>query len=216
MSNNLFLHEEQYRGENLVDRLQHWKIVVCGVGALGSHLVDTLTRQGFTNLLVCDMDRVERHNISTQLYTLSDVGALKVNALSNKVFESTQTEIETFSKKVTSKNIKKVCKGASIVIDTFDNSESRQVVTNYGANTPCPLPCLHGGLFEDYGEVIWNKQYKVPKDVGGDVCEYPLARNLISLTVAMMAEEILSVCIGDARFKNWSVTLKDLQIRDFK
>jgi len=44
----------------------------------------------------------------------------------------------------------------------------------------------------DYGEVRWNEVYQVPADVvEGDVCDYPLARNLILLVVAAGSEAVL-------------------------
>jgi len=71
-------------------------------------------------------------------------------------------------------------------------------------------------LFEDYGEVYWNNQYKVPRnseDNDQDVCDYPLARNIIVLTVAVLAEEILNYCLATKpRRNNWTITLKDLTI----
>lgn len=58
-----FHHEEIYRGKDLISKLGKYKITVCGVGALGSNLVDNLARQGFSNFKVIDMDRVESHNV---------------------------------------------------------------------------------------------------------------------------------------------------------
>ena len=33
--------------------------------------------------------------------------------------------------------------------------------------------------------VIWNECYRVPSPSSDDVCDYPLARNLVMLTVAV-------------------------------
>lgn len=64
----------------------------------------------------------------------------------------------------------------------------------------------------DYGEVRWNDGYRVPQDVvEGDVCDYPLARNLILLLVAAGCEAILRHVIENIR-ENYSVTLRDLKI----
>lgn len=38
------------------------------------------------------------------------------------------------------------------------------------------------------GRNFVERSYRVPGDVAGDVCEYPLARNLISLAVALASE----------------------------
>lgn len=58
-------HERLSRGQTAMEKLETARIVVCGVGALGSQLVDNLARHGAKNLLVIDKDRVEDHNIGT-------------------------------------------------------------------------------------------------------------------------------------------------------
>jgi hypothetical protein len=75
-------------------------------------------------------------------------------------------------------------------------------------------PTLHAGLFADYGEVAWDEAYRVPRDpaAGTNVCDYPLARNLILLTVSVMAETILRAVAASER-TNWTITLRDLSIR---
>jgi hypothetical protein len=77
------------------------------------------------------------------------------------------------------------------------------------------LACLHAGLFADYGEVVWDEAYRVPGDVGTDVCDYPLARNLIQLTVAVAAETVVRWALEGTR-ENWSITLRDFAIRRFE
>jgi hypothetical protein len=64
----------------------------------------------------------------------------------------------------------------------------------------------------DYGEVRWNDVYRVPADVvEGNVCDYPLARNLILLVVAAGCEAVLRYVL-DGRQENYAVTLRDLKI----
>jgi hypothetical protein len=74
------------------------------------------------------------------------------------------------------------------------------------------LPCLHVGLYADYGEVIWDAGYRVPNDVAGAVCDYALARNLVLLVVAIASEVILRFVLDGAQ-QNWSATLRDFAIR---
>jgi len=60
--------------------------------------------------------------------------------------------------------------------------------------------------------VIWDERYRVPQDVAGDVCDYPLARNLILLAVAVASEVIVRFVLEGER-KDFSVTLRDFAIR---
>jgi molybdopterin-synthase adenylyltransferase len=80
---------------------------------------------------------------------------------------------------------------------------------------PAEIPCLHAGLSADYAEIIWNQVYRVPTHVNDDICDYPLARNLVMLTVAVACEAIVSfIATGDRH--NFTITLKDLTIRSLR
>ena len=211
-----FAHEISYRGEDLIKKLAACKITICGAGTVGSNLVDTLCRQGAKNIRIIDMDRVETHNINTQIYGLSDVGATKVNAIKGRMFRDVGVEIETFGKELTAKNAKKFLKDSHIIIDAFDNNAGRQAVRD--SCSKLGLPLLHCGMIDGYGEVVWDKFYTVPQDqTEGDVCDYPLARNLVTLIVTITAEEVVDFCISDNPRKGcWSVTLKDLKICPYR
>jgi molybdopterin/thiamine biosynthesis adenylyltransferase len=161
------------------------------------------------------MDRVETHNISTQTFEEVDVGATKVAAIQDRVFRTVGVEIEAVYKELTKSNIKKHFRDTDLVVDGFDNSKSRQLVYDYCKENA--IPCFHAGLHTDYGEAVWNSVYRVPQDADGeDVCDYPLARNLITLTVGIASEEILDYCLADApRHQSWCITLKDLRIGQY-
>ena len=57
------------------------KVVVIGAGGIGSNLVRQLTMLGVHDITVWDMDRVERHNLSTTPYRDDQLGRYKVTAL---------------------------------------------------------------------------------------------------------------------------------------
>ena len=216
MSENKFLHEEVYRGADSLAKLKTPLIVVCGAGALGSNLVDNLTRQGCGNIRVIDRDRVETHNINTQIWAEADVGALKTAALKNRVFRAVGVEIDAVNRDLAAGNVKNTFKGANLVVDCFDNRAARLLVQN--ACRESNIPCLHVGLFEGYGEVVFDNFYRIPKDqTEGDVCDYPLARNIAMLTMIVATEEILDFFLAKMpRGKSWSITLGDLKIQELK
>jgi molybdopterin/thiamine biosynthesis adenylyltransferase len=205
------LHERLYRGPDAIAKLAAARIVLCGAGALGSNLADNLARQGAATLRVIDYDRVEPHNVGTQAYGDCDVGTWKVEALRNRLFRASGVEVEAVRKQLDERNAASLLKGATVVIDTFDNSAGRRLVQAHARSTG--LPCLHAGLFEDYCEVIWDESYRVPSDAAGDVCEYPLARNLVLLAVALASEALLAFLL-EGRRAQWSATLRDFAVRE--
>ena len=185
------------------------RVAICGAGAVGSTLAESLARQGVGFLRVIDFDRVEARNLATQTYTTEDVGRLKVEALKDQVFRAAGLEIEAVPRKLTPENAGKLLKDVDLVIDGFDNSAARGAVT-----TACgaAIPCLHVGLFTGYGEARWNEGYRVPKDPGeGDPCEVRLARNLVQLACAVAAELAVRFLLTGAK-ESRSLTLEDLRI----
>jgi len=204
-------HEELLRGTEAMQRLRRARIVLCGAGAIGSNLADVLARQGAERLVVIDRDRVEEHNISTQIFNEEDVGALKAEVVANRIYDATGAEIDAVTRELTADNIAKHLREAEVVIDGFDNHASRQLVADFCGERQ--LPCLHAGLAADYAEVIWNEVYRVPRDDAGgpDVCDYPMARNLIGLCVAVTAEVLVRFVVDGLR-ESYTITLGDLQV----
>ncbi|MGD8626629.1 MAG: ThiF family adenylyltransferase [Anaerolineae bacterium] len=207
-----FHHESLYRGAEALGRLGQARLVICGAGAVGSNLADNLVRQGFRRVTVVDFDRIESHNVGTQTYAVSDAGAFKVEVLQAEIFRAVEVEIEAVRQRLTARNVAKLLAEAELVVDGFDNHESRALVTAHCREGG--IPCLHVGLSADYAEVIWNEGYRVPHDPGGgeaDVCDYPLARNLVQFAVALASEAVVRYVLEGVR-QDHSFTLRDLRI----
>lgn len=75
-------------------------IHVIGVGATGSHIVDTLANMGVRDITAYDFDVVEGHNLPNQIYGLKHVGMPKVDALASHVKDKMGFDIKTVNKKV--------------------------------------------------------------------------------------------------------------------
>lgn len=207
-----FLHHEQlFRGPDAMRRLKAAKVTVCGAGALGSHLLDSLARAGVGGLRVVDRDRVEERNLSTQLWTRADVGAPKAKLLAHLVFRAVGTQVDARVKELAPQNARALLRGSDLVIDAFDNSVGRAAVQAGAAELG--LPCLHAGLAADYAELVWDPGYRVPSAAGDDVCDYPLARNLALVTAALAAELALRfLATGEQR--GLQLTFGDLRLHD--
>jgi hypothetical protein len=111
---------------------------------------------------VIDHDRVEEHNVSTQLYGEAEIGSFKVEALRNRLFRAAGVEIEAVRKELNAGNVKQLLKDCDLVIDAFDNSASRQLVQDHCRTANVHV--LHVGLHADYCEVVWDEHYRVPRE----------------------------------------------------
>ena len=209
---SIFFHEQLYRSQDLMTQFKDVSITICGAGALGANLTENLVRSGFGTIRVIDRDRIEERNLSTQPYYKSDIGAYKAKILTNNLYRALGTAVDGKTKELTQDNCSQLLKNTNLVIDTFDNSVSRQILKDYCQKVQ--IPCLHIGLYTDYGEIIWNEQYRVPSAAQDDICDYPLARNLVMMTVAI-ASEVIMTFVATEQQQNYTLTLRDFAVKSF-
>ncbi|PSB29051.1 thiamine biosynthesis protein ThiF [filamentous cyanobacterium Phorm 46] len=192
----------------MISAIENFPVTVCGAGALGANIVESLARSGFCQLKV--IDRIEERNLSTQPYYRSDIGAFKAKILANNLYRALGVSIDAHSKELTPANADRRLVKSATVIDTFDNSVGRQAVKDYCASVS--IPCVHVGLAADYSEIIWNPHYRVPSAANDDVCDYPLARNLVMLTVAVACEVIVRF-VATKEQQNLTCTIGDFAVK---
>jgi len=202
-------HEQIYRGSELMQKLAVTPITICGAGAIGSNLAMNLARMGVNKLTLIDRDRVEERNIGTQVYSVSDVGGRKAEILRNTLYRELGTDCKAVVQDLSDTNLTKLLKGAEIIVDAFDNSVSRKALFEFSQKQS--TPCLHAGVNNEYGEAVWNEDYRVPSDEGEDICDYPLALNIIMFVVTIASESLIRF-LQSAEKQSYSFTLKDLSI----
>jgi molybdopterin/thiamine biosynthesis adenylyltransferase len=206
----IFYHEQLYRSGEVMRRVSEQLVTVCGAGALGANITESLARSGFAKLRVIDRDRVEERNLSTQPFYRADIGAHKAKILANSLYRAVGVQVDARALELKGDNARKLLDG--VVVDAFDNSASRAAVK--AACEEAKLPCLHVGLANGYAEVIWNESYRVPSDAQDDICDYPLARNLVMLTAAV-ACEVVTTYVAAGRRESFTITLTDFAVRPF-
>lgn len=159
------------------------RILVCGVGTLGGNLVEHLARTTQDQLIVLDHDKVERHNLKNQPYFQHQIGKSKVAALAENVFRIAGQKLQTYHKTLTAQNAGGFLEGIELVVDCFDNHQARADLQK--ACRLLRVEVVHMGLAPDYGEVVWDADYRVPPDVTRDPCAEPLSRRLALQAVVL-------------------------------
>lgn len=73
-------------GKEGVERLSNAKVIVFGVGGVGSYVVEALARAGIGNLTIVDFDDVDITNINRQIPALhSTIGRYKVEVMEERI-----------------------------------------------------------------------------------------------------------------------------------
>lgn len=208
---SFFVHERIYRDLGpAADRL----VTICGAGALGANLAETLARMGLRELRVIDRDRVSAHNLSTQPWTQQDVGAGKARTLAAALHRAVGARVDAQHVELTAANARKLLRGSALVVDAFDNSTSRRALGH--ASADLGAPCLHIALAPsgDYGCGLWDAAYVLSSSDTGtvaDTCDYPLTRPLALVVAAAAAEAIVRYLLDGSR-QGFELTLRDLRL----
>lgn len=97
--NSMFNRSSLLLGEEAMNRLKSDRVIIFGVGGVGSWCAEALVRTGLTHLTIVDFDRVSVSNINRQLMaTVSSLGSLKVEALKQRLLDiNPEAEIEARS-----------------------------------------------------------------------------------------------------------------------
>jgi molybdopterin-synthase adenylyltransferase len=176
------------------------KIVIVGVGALGSHAALLLRglagTPGGSRIVAVDFDRVEQKNTLAQFHSRTTIGKNKALSLQQSISFLFGVRIDAVPHRLTRDNARTLLEGAALVIECLDNGASRRIVQSFVRELG--VPCLHGALAAggSVGRVVWDDKFHVDEDDGaGATCEdgahLPFI-GLVSAHVARAAQQFLA------------------------
>lgn len=138
------------------ERIRKSRILVAGLGALGSVISILLARAGVGFLRIVDRDSPELHNLSRQiLYNEDDVlaGRTKAEAArTNLLAMASNVEIEAVNQEIDETNVGRLVQGIDLVMDALDNAHTRFIVND--AILRARIPYIFGGAVETVGNVM--------------------------------------------------------------
>lgn len=121
---NRFARTERLLGAGGLARLARARVLVCGLGAVGSYAVEGLARAGVGRLRLVDFDVIRSTNINRQLYALeSTLGRAKVDVAAERVRDiHPACEVETMKRLVNRASVDEVLAGSwDAVVDAIDS-----------------------------------------------------------------------------------------------
>lgn len=79
----------RFSGAEWFQEIQKARVIVAGIGGIGSNFCFQLARMVPESITMYDMDIVEKVNMAGQLFSTSDIGSAKVDAMSNMILSYT-------------------------------------------------------------------------------------------------------------------------------
>ncbi|MCG3697807.1 tRNA threonylcarbamoyladenosine dehydratase [Aliarcobacter butzleri] len=81
-------------GQETFDKFKDVKLILFGVGGIGSFALDALYNTGITNITLVDFDTYEDSNMNRQLGSHGNIGRIKVEVLKEKYPEVTPIHVK--------------------------------------------------------------------------------------------------------------------------
>lgn len=123
-------------------KLAEARVVVVGVGAIGSVAAGLLARAGVGHLRLVDRDYVEPSNLQRQsLFDEADAaeGIPKAVAAARKISAfNSQVVVEPVSADLTPTNAEKLLGGVHLILDGTDNLETRYLINDFAVKNAIP------------------------------------------------------------------------------
>lgn len=187
-------------GEDKQQQLAEACILVAGVGGLGCTVAEILVRSGVGTLILIDNGIVDEPDLNRQiLYTLDDLGKVKVEAAAEKLsrIHAQSTIIPVNSRIVADPALFDRLRHYNFhgIADCLDNFSSRFIVEELLNEE---LFLVHGGVQNDYGQMTTVKKnvtrtlkalYPNVEDAHSPL---PVCPQIVACVGSMMAHEVVN------------------------
>lgn len=151
-SRHLLLEEV---GESGQSKLKNSKILIMGMGGLGSPAAVYLAAAGVGTLLLADFDTLDISNLQRQIaYQSKDLGSSKVALMKAHINElNPHIKVRTVNSKMGLPQLLMELQMVDLVLDCTDNMESRQMINN--ACVQAKKPLIVGAAIRFEGQLMF-------------------------------------------------------------
>ncbi len=134
----IFNRAQLLLGSDAMERLGNIRVIIFGVGGVGSWCAESLVRSGISHLTVVDSDRVCITNINRQLMaTVKTVGQVKVEALKERLLTiNPMAEIDARQQIFSEETADSFCLDSyDYIIDAIDSLKDKRLLIEMACNT---------------------------------------------------------------------------------
>jgi adenylyltransferase/sulfurtransferase len=128
-------------------KLKRTRVIIAGIGGLGSSIAIYLAIAGVGNIRIVDNDVVSLSNLNRQiLYQTQDIGRKKAWAGKESLLKwNNDIQIEAIMETISVENIHKITEGCDLILDATDNFTTRYLLNE--ASLVQKIPLLYGGIY---------------------------------------------------------------------
>lgn len=125
---NQFSRTELLIGKDGIEKLKKSKVLVYGIGGVGSYTVEALVRTGIGHIILVDFDKVDVTNINRQIEaTHSTIGKLKINVMKERILDiNPNCKVEIYKPEEIKEGEENLIDNTiTYVVDAIDTIESK-------------------------------------------------------------------------------------------
>ena len=183
--NQTFARFSMMVGEEGIERLKNSKVIVFGVGGVGSYTVEALARSGIGQITMVDFDEISVSNINRQLHSLrSTIGKSKIDVMKDRILDiNPECKVELVKKLVyddvdeilgNSENKSLNNSKYDFVVDAIDVIRSKVNLIEYCVKNKINIISSMG-----FGNKMRPEMVEIAKIKNTSVC--PMARTIRSI-----------------------------------
>lgn len=150
-SRQIVLSEVGLKGQ---EKLLKSKVLVVGVGGLGSSVLYYLAASGVGTIGIVDFDKVDLSNLHRQtIHFLSDIGKPKVISAKEKINKiNPDVKVVAFQERLNEVNIKNILSDFEIIVDCLDTFKDKFLLNDYCVKLNKKF--IHAGAIGFEGQIL--------------------------------------------------------------
>ena len=136
-------------GKDMINKISNTKVLVLGLGGVGSYAVEAIVRSGVSNIIVVDYDTIDITNLNRQLMTdYNNIGKSKTEVIKNRILNINPTcNVEIVNYKIDAES---VCNLFNLkpdyIIDACDTMDvKKELILNCRKNNIKLISCMGTG-----------------------------------------------------------------------
>ena len=222
-SRQILLRQVDIAGQ---ERLLQSRVLIIGLGGLGSPTAMYLTAAGVGDLVIVDFDKVDLTNLQRQIvHTTAGIGRPKAESAAETLRAlNPEVRITPIARRLEEDELTREVDAADVVIDATDNFEARVAVNRACLATRTPM--VYGAAVGFMGQVAVFRtdrddgpcyQCVYPRtDYPVDPCsQYGVFTPLVGIIGSTQANEALKLLLGIGEVLTGRMLLLDAEIMDW-
>ena len=175
--NQTFARFSMMVGEDGIEKLRNSRVIVFGVGGVGSYTVEALARSGVGQITMVDFDEISESNINRQLHSLrSTIGKSKIDVMKDRILDINPDCKVELVKRLVYDDVDEVLGNNKydFVVDAIDVIGSKINLIEYCAKNNINIISSMG-----FGNKMHPEMVEIAKIKNTSVC--PMARTIRSI-----------------------------------